>query len=159
MKERTITNYIVRKYSGEDIWNYMFHDIPLKRLKVEVEGEEVEEPVSSMVIDELIDDDERYVQLSEYKAGYYFTSKGRMLKPNERYWAHPSYASESKGVRTPNGYSMPNAKNFTISKGLKEHFNITDKSEVLKIRQALISMWYDKEYWDKVRRGEEENKD
>ena len=154
MEERTITNYIVRKYSGEDIWNYMFNNVNLKNIKVENDDMDLEDPVSFEVIDELLDDDEKHVELIDIGKGYFFTNKGRMLKPHERYWAHPAFASKSSKGIVPNGYAVPPSTNFTISKGLKQHFNITDKNEILEIRMGLIDIYQNKEKLDIVRREE-----
>ena len=149
MKVRTITNYMIRKYSGEALWDYMYQNVELDKIK----GENGEEELPSyQIIDEILDEGETYIELHEIEQGYFFTSKGRMLKPKEWYWAHPSFASQSSKGLVPNGYNVKRPQPFTIGSALKRYFGITDKQEILKIRMGLMEMHSKREEYNIIRR-------
>lgn len=150
MKVREVTNYMVRRYSGNDLWNYMFESQELYKIKTS-EGED--DYPSYQIIDEILDEDEKYVEIrQEVGPGWFFTNKARLLKPHQWYWAHPSFASKSSLGIVPNGYNTKSPNPYTISKGLKLHFGIETKEEILNIRIGLMDMYERKDEFDIIRK-------
>jgi hypothetical protein len=140
---------MIRKYSGSDLWDYMYQNVELDKIK----GDNGEEELPSyQIIDEILDVGEQYVELHEIGPGWFFTNKARMLKPHEWYWAHPSFASKSSLGLVPNAYNALSPNPYTISSALKKHFGIMDKQEILNIRVGLMEMHSKREEYNIIRR-------
>lgn len=149
MKVREITNYMLRRYSGNDLWEYMFESQELYKIKSD-NGEE--ECNSYQVIDDILDDGERYVELTDVGVGWFFTNKGRLLKPHHWYWAHPTYWTRTTIGKVPHAYPALSNNNLGIRLHLQKHFGIEDKNEALKIRMGLMDMMERKKEYDIIRK-------
>ena len=149
MKVREVTNYMIRKKSGDELWDYMFNGTPFSQKTTDLE----QDSPSYQIIDEILDVGEKYVELHDLGVGFFFTNKARLLKPNEWYWAHPGFASRSSKGLVPNAYSVSQSDSpWTISRGLKKYFGIEDRHQILEIRMGLMEMYDNKKEWDIVRR-------